>query len=47
MTKVVCMAWPLGMSQLFIFKEKIKMEPTNAIKGEKNLETQGDLHVLV
>lgn len=44
MTKVACMAWPLGWSQMFIFKGKIKMEPTNAIKGkekEKKIETQG------
>lgn len=46
MTKVVCMACPLGWSQLFILKKKIKMEPTNVI-NEKKLETQGYLHVLV
>lgn len=39
MTKVVCMACPLGWPQLFIFKEEIKMEPTNAIK--KNLRHKG------
>lgn len=46
MTKVVCMACPLGWSQLFIFKEKIKMEPTKCNWGGGDLETQGDLHVL-
>lgn len=36
------MACPLGWSQLFILKEKIKMEPTNAIKEEKkNLRHKG------
>lgn len=29
------MAWPLGWSQMFIFKGKIKTEPTNAIKGKE------------
>lgn len=43
MTKVACMAWPLGWSQMFIFKEKIKTEPINAIKGKekKNLRHKG------